>query len=160
MSNQASSLAPDWIPLLQRPRIPASFMVQQQPFNSNLCISLWSSNLRERREINNKETHNSFPDMVCVRERKREGDKEKDTQTELREIDRKTETKGKTERAIKDGLSIYAELVCNLWCVVIWLLNHIQFFATPWAAACQASLSFHYLLEFAQAYVHWVNDTI
>ena len=25
LSNQASSLAPDWIPLLQRPRIPASF---------------------------------------------------------------------------------------------------------------------------------------
>ena len=32
LSNQASSLVPDWIPLLWRPRIPASFMAQQQPF--------------------------------------------------------------------------------------------------------------------------------
>ena len=32
--------------------------------------------------------------------------------------------------------------MCNLLCVVVWLLNHVQFFATPWAAACQASLSF------------------
>ena len=34
LRDQASSLAPDWIPLLQRPRIPASFMAQQQPFNT------------------------------------------------------------------------------------------------------------------------------
>ena len=33
VSNQASSLAADWI-LLQRPRNLASFMVQQQPFNA------------------------------------------------------------------------------------------------------------------------------
>ena len=33
LSEQDSSLATDWIPLLQRPRIPASFMAQQQPFN-------------------------------------------------------------------------------------------------------------------------------
>ena len=32
LSNQALSLAPDWIPLLGRTRIPASFMGQQQPF--------------------------------------------------------------------------------------------------------------------------------
>ena len=34
MSDQASSLVPDWILLLWRPRILASFVVQQQPFNS------------------------------------------------------------------------------------------------------------------------------
>ena len=33
-SDQASSLALDWIPLLQRPRILASFMAEQQPFSS------------------------------------------------------------------------------------------------------------------------------
>ena len=33
LSDQASSLAPDWILLLQRPRIPESFVVQQQPFS-------------------------------------------------------------------------------------------------------------------------------
>ena len=70
-------------------------MVQQQPFNSNLCLPLWSSNLRERGEINNKETHNSFPDMVCVRERKRDGDKEKDTQTEVERDRQKDRDKGK-----------------------------------------------------------------
>ena len=35
LSDQASSLAPDWILLLRRPRILASFVVQQQPFNSS-----------------------------------------------------------------------------------------------------------------------------
>ena len=34
LSHQASSLVPDWIPLLQRPRIPVSFTAQQQPFTS------------------------------------------------------------------------------------------------------------------------------
>ena len=33
LSNQASSLALDCCPLFQRPRIPASFMAQQQPFS-------------------------------------------------------------------------------------------------------------------------------
>ena len=32
LSDQASSLAPDWIPLLWRPRIPVSFTALQQPF--------------------------------------------------------------------------------------------------------------------------------
>ena len=31
LSDQASSLAPNWIPLLQRPRNPHSFLAQQQP---------------------------------------------------------------------------------------------------------------------------------
>ena len=34
LSDQASSSALDWILPLQRPRIPASFVVQQQPFNN------------------------------------------------------------------------------------------------------------------------------
>ena len=44
LSNQALSLAPDWIPLLQRPRIPASFTAQQQPFRMMETKSRsWSS---------------------------------------------------------------------------------------------------------------------
>ena len=38
LSDQASSLAPGWIHLLWRPRIPACFMVQQQPFT---LPSMW-----------------------------------------------------------------------------------------------------------------------
>ena len=34
LRDQALSLAPDWIPLLWRSRIPVSFMAQQQPFNT------------------------------------------------------------------------------------------------------------------------------
>ena len=36
LSNQASSLAPDWIPLLQRPRIPASFPGSATTFQADL----------------------------------------------------------------------------------------------------------------------------
>ena len=37
--------------------------------------------------------------------------------------------------------------------VVVQLLSHVRLFMTPWAAACQASLSFT-VSEFAQTYVH------
>ena len=37
LSNQALSLAPDWILLIQRPRILASFVVQQQTFILGAC---------------------------------------------------------------------------------------------------------------------------
>ena len=37
-------------------------------------------------------------------------------------------------------------------------LSHFWHFATSWTAACQASLSFNHLLEFAQTHVHWVSD--
>ena len=40
LSVQASSLAPDWILLLQRPRIPASFVFQQQHFIYHILIIL------------------------------------------------------------------------------------------------------------------------
>ena len=64
-----------------------------------MSIPLWSSYLRERREINNKETHNSFPDMVCERERKRGGQRERHTERQsLREIERQKETKRKTQK--------------------------------------------------------------
>ena len=36
LSNHALSLAPNRIPLFSRPRIPASFMAQQQPFTGTL----------------------------------------------------------------------------------------------------------------------------
>ena len=37
--------------------------------------------------------------------------------------------------------------------VVVRSLNCVQFFATPWTAACQVSLSY-YLTVFAQTHVH------
>ena len=43
--------------------------------------------------------------------------------------------------------------------VVVQLLSRVRIFATPWAAACQASLSFT-ILEFAQTHVHQVSDAI
>ena len=39
-------------------------------------------------------------------------------------------------------------------------LSHVWLFATPWTAACQASLSITKLLEFTQTHVHWVGDAI
>ena len=39
-------------------------------------------------------------------------------------------------------------------------LSHVRFFATPWTAACQASLSHHQLLEPTQTHVHRVGDAI
>ena len=39
LNDQASSLAPDWILLLRRPRILMSIMVQQQPFNRGMTES-------------------------------------------------------------------------------------------------------------------------
>ena len=42
---------------------------------------------------------------------------------------------------------------------VVQLLSCVWLFATPWIAACQASI-FHYLLEFTQTHVHRVSDAI
>ena len=38
-------------------------------------------------------------------------------------------------------------------------LSHIRLFATPWTAACQASVH-HQLPESTQTHVHWVGDAI
>ena len=38
-------------------------------------------------------------------------------------------------------------------------LSHVQLFAIPWTAACQASI-LHYHLELAQTHVHEVGDAI
>ena len=43
LSDQALPLAPDWILLLQRPRILVSFTAQQQPFNSTVCLKIHSN---------------------------------------------------------------------------------------------------------------------
>jgi len=43
--------------------------------------------------------------------------------------------------------------------VVVQSLSCVQLFATPWIAACQASLSFT-ISDFAQIHVHWVGDAI
>ena len=41
------------------------------------------------------------------------------------------------------------------------LPSHVQLFATPWTAACQASPSHHLLPELAhQTHVRWVSDAI
>ena len=39
-------------------------------------------------------------------------------------------------------------------------LSHVRLFATPWIAACQASLVQHQLPEFTQTHVHRVSDAI
>ena len=39
-------------------------------------------------------------------------------------------------------------------------LSPVQLFATPWIAACQASLSITKLPELTQTHVHWVSDAI
>ena len=45
--------------------------------------------------------------------------------------------------------------------VVVQLLSHDQLFAALWMAACQAgSPDLHYLPEFAQIHVHWVNGAM
>ena len=43
--------------------------------------------------------------------------------------------------------------------VVVQSISRVQFFVTPWTAACQTSV-LHYLLEFSQIHVHWVSDAI
>ena len=42
----------------------------------------------------------------------------------------------------------------NFLVVVVQLLDHVRPFVTPWTAACQAPLSFNYLLEYVQVHVH------
>ena len=44
--------------------------------------------------------------------------------------------------------------------VVFPSLSCVQFFATPWTAAHQASLSFTIFPELSQTHVHWVSDAI
>ena len=39
-------------------------------------------------------------------------------------------------------------------------LSCVWLFATPWTAACQASLSCHQFPELTQTHVHWVSDAI
>ena len=39
-------------------------------------------------------------------------------------------------------------------------LSRVWLFATPWIAACQASMVHHHLLEFTQTHVHRVSDAI
>ena len=43
---------------------------------------------------------------------------------------------------------------------IVQLLSCVQLFATPWTAACQASLSITKLWELAQTHVHRVGDAI
>ena len=43
---------------------------------------------------------------------------------------------------------------------VVQSLSYVQFFATPWTAACWAPLSFTRLMEFAQTHDYWVGDAI
>ena len=49
----------------------------------------------------------------------------------------------------------YKRQLAHYWCISsVQLLSHVRFFATPWTAACQASLSI------TQAHVYWVGDAI
>ena len=45
------------------------------------------------------------------------------------------------------------------WVQSVQSLSHVWLFATPWTAACQASLSITNS-EFTQTHVHWISDTI
>ena len=66
LSDQAPSLAPDWILLLWRPRIPASFVVQQQSFTS-----WWAGS-------GNQAPETSSIDRVCfMKQEKTEDEKSK-----------------------------------------------------------------------------------
>jgi len=48
---------------------------------------------------------------------------------------------------------LYVDIV-----IVVHLLSHVPLFA-PWTAAHQGPV-FHYLSEFVQTHVHWVDDAI
>ena len=40
------------------------------------------------------------------------------------------------------------------------LLSHVQLFVTPWGCSTPGFPVLHYLPEFAQTHVHWVNDAM
>ena len=48
-------------------------------------------------------------------------------------------------------------VVTDLFVFVFQLLSHVRLFVTLWIAAHQV---LHYLLEFTQSHVHWVNNAI
>ena len=52
-------------------------------------------------------------------------------------------------------LSALWKRISTFWSIVV-----VPSLCNPWTAAHQASLAFHYLLEFAQTHVHWVGDAI
>ena len=61
------------------------------------------------------------------------------------------------------GFKIYHVYFIILVRVVVQLLSHVQFFATPWLQKTCSTPGFpvlHYLLEFAQTHVIWVDDAI
>ena len=54
---------------------------------------------------------------------------------------------------------VFIQHPCIFVVVVVQLLSFVWLFATPWTAACQASLSFT-VFKFAQTHIHWVSDVI
>ena len=55
---------------------------------------------------------------------------------------------------------IFYHLGPFLYVAAVQSLSHVQLFARPWTAACQASPVLHYLPEFAQTHVYWVSEAI
>ena len=51
-------------------------------------------------------------------------------------------------------------LYANYFYTVVQLLSGVLLFVTLCTAACQASLSFTFLVEFAQIHVHCISDAI
>ena len=51
-------------------------------------------------------------------------------------------------------------LYANYFYIVVQLLSRVLLFVTLCTAACQASLSFSFLVEFAQIHVHCISDAI
>ena len=56
-------------------------------------------------------------------------------------------------------IEFHSKWIFPSFVVVVQLLSHVQLFVIPWAAGCQASLSFT-LLKFTHTHVHWVSDDI
>ena len=54
----------------------------------------------------------------------------------------------------------YIYISINIYFVVVQSFSHVQLFATPWTAECQASLSHTVSWSLLRFIVHWLGDAI
>ena len=58
-------------------------------------------------------------------------------------------------------IKVFSVFLCPEFVISsVQLLSRVWLFATPWTAACQASLSINNSQELAQTYIHWVVDAV